>query len=125
MKKIIFAIAAGAMMLVSCNNEGLSPEGQKAWDNFKDLAATFESVEAADANYDSAEDHDAGYAEFKAAVDNIQNYATEISETQADSFQTMCETCAATYAQSKEMIQAADEIEEAADELDEMEEEEE
>ena len=116
MKKMIVMVAVGALMLVSCNN-GLSEEGQKAWDNFKDLEATFESLEAADANYDSMEELNAGYEAFSEASTNMAQYVFQITEEQADSFKTICENCAAVYQQAQEMSQAADEIDEAADEF--------
>ena len=46
MKKFIYAIAAGALM-ASCIQQGLDAEGQKAWDNFKEISATFETTEIA------------------------------------------------------------------------------
>lgn len=106
MKKMIVMVALGAMMLVSCNN-GLSEDGQKAWNKFKDLAAKFESVEAADANFETAEEFEAAYAEFTEASTDMTQYVFQITEAQADSFKTMCDASAATYQQYAEMAAAA------------------
>jgi len=121
MKKMIVMVAVGAMMLVSCNN-GLSEEGQKAWEKFKDLAANFESVEVADATFESAEDFEATYAEFQEASTDMASYVFEITEAQADSFKNICETCAATYQQYAEMAAAAGEEEAEEYEEEELEE---
>jgi len=121
MKKMIVMVAVGAMMLVSCNN-GLSEEGQKAWEKFKDLAANFESVEVADATFESAEDFEATYGEFQEASTDMASYVFEITEAQADSFKNICETCAATYQQYAEMAAAAGEEEAEEYEEEELEE---
>ena len=108
MKKIFYVIAACAVMaLTSCNN-GLSPEGQKAWDNFKQLAATFESMEACDASYADEAAFAEGHAAFVEATKTMQ---------EADSFKTMCETCAATIQKAQEAIQTRVEVEQAAEEI--------
>ena len=122
MKKLFFVIAAGALMMVSCNN-GLSPEGQKAWDNFKQLAATFESEEAIEANYADEEAFKAGHASFVEATKKIEDFVLEITPEQADSFKTMCEQCAPVIQKAQELLQAKDQLEEAAQELDEAAEE--
>ena len=117
MKKIFYVIAACAVMaLTSCNN-GLSPEGQKAWDNFKQLAATFESMEACDASYADEAALAEGHAAFVEATKKMQDYALEITPEQADSFKTMCETCAATIQKAQEAIQTRVEVEQAAEEI--------
>ena len=122
MKKLFFVLAAGALMMVSCNS-GLSPEGQKAWDNFKQLAATFESEEAIEANYADEASFKAGHEAFVEATKKIQDYVLEITPEQADSFKTMCEACAPVIQKANEMLQAKEEIEAAAEEPEEAAEE--
>ena len=106
MKKMIVMVALGAMMLVSCF-KGFSEEGQKAWEKFKDLGAKFESIEIADANFETAEEFEAAYAEFEKASEEMTSYLFEFTPAQADTFNTMREASAATYQQYVEMATAA------------------
>lgn len=119
MKKIFYVLAAGALMMVSCNS-GLSPEGQEAWNNFKQLAATFESAEAIDANYADEAAFKAGHEAFVEATKKMQDFALEITPEQADSFKNMCETCAPVIENAAQLILAKQNLEEAGVELEEV-----
>ena len=120
MKKIFYVIALGAVMMVSCNS-GLSPEGQKNWDKFKELSAKFESEEAVDANFESAEEFSAAVKEWNEAAQNMKNYVTEITPEQADSFEALANKCAPVLEKVSKMMQQAAEA--GAEEAEEGEEE--
>ena len=92
MKKIFFVIAAGALMMVSCN-KSLSPEAQKAWDSFKEASAKLESEEAVDAWNDAAQ--------------KMKDFATEFSTEQADSFASITAKCAPVIEKASQLLQQA------------------
>jgi hypothetical protein len=92
MKKIFYVIAAGALLMVSCN-KGLSPEGQKAWNEYKELSAKFESEEAVEANFQNAGEFSEAVKQWGEAAKKMQDYILEITPEQADSFQKIAESC--------------------------------
>lgn len=115
MKKIFFVLVAGAMMM-SCGGS-LSPEGQKAWNDFKELSSKLESEEAVDANFETAEEFSAAVKEWNEAAQNMKNYVTEITPEQADSFEALANKCAPVLEKvSKMMQQAAEAATEEAEE---------
>ena len=118
MKKIFFVLAAGAM-LMSCGG-ALSPEAQKAWDNFKELSSKLETEEAVDANFESSEDFAQAVKEWGEVGAALKNYATEFSEAQVDSMASMSEKCAAVIKKAQEGMAAAaaagEDVDEQSDE---------
>ncbi|MBR7049236.1 MAG: hypothetical protein IKI16_05220 [Prevotella sp.] len=117
MKKSIFVVALGALMLVSCGK--MSPEAQKAWDHFKEVSAKLESEEAVEKNFEGVEDFNAAVKEWGEASAALKAYAAEFSEAQADSLNMYAEKCGAVIKNATEMLKAANELEAAANELDE------
>ena len=105
MKKIFFVIAAGALMLVSCGK--MSPEAQKAWNNFKEASAKFESEEAVDANFQSPEEFTAGVKAWNDAAQKMKDFATEFSTEQADSFASITAKCAPVIEKATQLLQQA------------------
>ena len=114
MKKIFYVIAAGALMMVSCNN-GLSPEGQKAWNEYKELSAKFESEEAIEANFQNSEEYAAALKQWGEAAKKMQDYILEITPEQADSFQKIAEKCEPVIKKVSAMMQQAQELGEDPD----------
>ena len=106
MKKIFFVIAAGALMMVSCN-KSLSPEAQKAWDNFKEASAKFESEEAVDAAFENAEEYSAGLKAWSEATQKLKDYATEFTPEQTDSMEKIVAKCQPVIQKMSEMMQQA------------------
>lgn len=106
MKKIFFVIAAGALMMVSCN-KSLSPEAQKAWDSFKEASAKLESEEAVDANFQSPEEFAAGVKAWNDAAQKMKDFATEFSTEQADSFASITAKCAPVIEKATQLLQQA------------------
>jgi len=117
MKKIFYVIAAGALMMVSCNN-GLSPEGQKAWNEFKELSAKFESEEAADASFQSSEEFAEGVKQWSEAAKKMQDYVLEITPEQADSFQKIAEKCEPVIKKATAMMQQMQQAQEPGEDPD-------
>ena len=115
MKKIFYAIAAGAMLMVSCNN-GLSPEGQKVWNEYKELSAKFESEEAVDANFQNSEEYAEALKKWSETAQKMQEYVLEITPEQADSFQKIAEKCEPVIKKVSAMMQEAQELGENPDE---------
>ena len=120
MKKIIFSIAI-VTMLASCIQQGLNAEGQKAWDKFKELSATFETTTTAYDNYETEEDFNAACAAWSKAVDDMAIYVIDLTPEQLDSFNVMAETVGATVKQVQAEVNAPAE---PADDEEEVEEEE-
>lgn len=114
MKKIFFVLVAGAMMM-SCGGS-LSPEGQKAWNDFKELSSKLESEEAVDANFESADEFAQAVKEWGEVGDKLKNFATEFSEAQVDSMASMSEKCAAVIKKAQEGMAAAAAASEDVDE---------
>ena len=115
MKKIFYAIAAGVMLMVSCNN-GLSPEGQKVWNEYKELSAKFESEEAVDANFQNSEEYAEALKKWSETAQKMQEYVLEITPEQADSFQKIAEKCEPVIKKVSAMMQEAQELGENPDE---------
>ena len=109
MKKIFYVIVAGAMMMVACNS-GLSPEGQKNWDKFKDLCSKLESEEAIDANFETQEEFTAAVKEWGEAAQKMKDYMLEVTPEQADSFEKLAEKCAPVVEKVSQMMQQAQEL---------------
>ena len=105
MKKIFFVIAAGALMLVSCGK--MSPEAQKAWNNFKEASAKFESEEAVDANFNTAEEYSEGLKAWSEATQKLKDYTTEFSTEQADSMEKIVAKCKPVIEKMNAMMQQA------------------
>ena len=118
MKKIIFSIAI-VTMLASCIQQGLNAEGQKAWDKFKELSATFETTTTAYDNYETEEDFNAACAAWSKAVDDMAIYVIDLTPEQLDSFNVMAETVGATVKQVQEEVNAPAEPAEGEEEVEE------
>ena len=104
MKKFIYAIAAGALM-ASCIQQGLDAEGQKAWDNFKEISATFETTEIAYDTYETAEDFNAACKAWSEATQAMAPYMLSMTSEQLDSLN-----------QINAQAQPSDDTEEASEE---------
>ncbi len=101
----VMAIAASAMMFVSCGNS-MSPEAAKAWQDVKDKSVNLLSPEDAD-KFESVEAYQAAVQEFNAAVQEMGKYPTEYSEAIADSFTNITTKFAETAKVVKDMTDAA------------------
>lgn len=123
MRKLIYVIAAGALMMVSCN-EGLSPEGQKVWNHFKEISAQFESEEAFEASFDDVDSYVEALKDWGETAAEMQNYMLEISPEQADSFEAITNRCAPVVEKANAMLKQAQELGVDPDEEDDSEEEE-
>jgi len=105
MKKVIFSFAIAAMM-ASCIQKGLNEEGQKAWEKFKEISATFESTTTAYDTYETQEDFNAACAAWSKAVDDMAPYVIDLYPEQLDSFNVMSETVGATVKQVQAEVNA-------------------
>lgn len=101
----VMAIAASAMMFVSCGNS-MSPEAAKAWQDVKDKSVNLLSPEDAD-KFETVEAYQAAVQEFNAAVQEMGKYSTEYSEAIADSFTNITTKFAETAQTVKDMTDAA------------------
>ena len=105
MKKVIFSFAIVAMM-ASCIQKGLNAEGQKAWEKFKEISATFESTTTAYDTYETQEDFNAACAAWSKAVDDMAPYVIDLYPEQLDSFNVTVEKVGAVVKQIQEDVNA-------------------
>ena len=136
MKKMIFmAVAACAMMFVSCgqkkgsdaqktssDTQTMSSEAQKAWQTVKDKSVNLLTVEGAD-NFETLEDYNAAVQEFNAAVQEMVKYQDEYSQEIADSFLTMSNQFAETAQKVTDKLQQLNDLQDANEALEELDEE--
>ena len=105
MKKVIFSFAIAAMM-ASCIQKGLNAEGQKAWEKFKEISATFESTTTAYDTYETQEDFNAACAAWSKAVDDMAPYVIDLYPEQLDSFNVTVEKVGAVVKQVQDDVNA-------------------
>ena len=105
MKKVIFSFAIVAMM-ASCIQKGLNAEGQKAWEKFKEISATFESTTTAYDTYETQEDFNAACAAWSKAVDDMAPYVIDLYPEQLDSFNVTVEKVGAVVKQVQDDVNA-------------------
>jgi hypothetical protein len=105
MKKVIFSFAIVAMM-ASCIQKGLNAEGQKAWEKFKELSATFESTTTAYDTYETQEDFNAACAAWSEASKDMSAYLFDMTPEQLDSFNVTVEKVGAVVQQVQEEVNA-------------------
>ena len=105
MKKVIFSFAIAAMM-ASCIQKGLNEEGQKAWEKFKEISATFESTTTAYDTYETQEDFNAACAAWSKAVDDMAIYVIDLTPEQLDSFNVTVEKVGAVVKQVQDDVNA-------------------
>ncbi len=121
MKKLVFvAVAAIAMVFASCGKK-LSPEAEKAWADFKEVAAQLDSDEKID-KIESMEQFTELNKKWleanKAMLDNSVEYAAVKPEI-VDSMETIANKVNSQIQKVTEMLKAANELNAAANELDE------
>ena len=117
MKKVIFSFAIAAMM-ASCIQQGLSAEGQQAWEKFKELSATFETTTTAYDTYETADEFNAACAAWSEATQAMMPYMLDLTPEQLDSLNKMTDQVGAVVKQIQEEVNAPAEPadEEEADE---------
>lgn len=104
MKKMtLMAVAASAVMFVSCGSK-MSTEAQKAWEDFKEKGALVETMEAAD-QFETYEEYAAACKEFEAATKAMEQYQTEYSDAIIDSMGVIAENFKKTAEQAAAMQQ--------------------
>ena len=84
MKKVLISFAIVAIM-ASCIQQGLDAEGQKAWEKFKELSATFETTTTAYDTYETADDFNAACEAWSAATRALEPYMIDMKPEQLDS----------------------------------------
>jgi flagellar biosynthesis/type III secretory pathway protein FliH len=84
MKKLTFMIiAAAALMIVSCGKK-MSPEAQKAWNDFKACADKIDTDEKVD-KFTSIEEFNQVVQDWQKAAKEMESHATEYSKEITDS----------------------------------------